>query len=384
MKTSLLHTLVTATLVTTLGSVSAAPDESKPAPPEQRPLVQLALLLDTSSSMDGLISQAKQQLWQIVNEFIAARQDGAAPRVEVALYQYGNNGLDSENGWVQQLAPLTQDLDRLSEKLFALTTNGGDEYCGQVIRDAVKELAWDSSPKVYKAIFIAGNEPFTQGPVKYAAACKGAVDRGIIVNTIHCGSEADGIQGKWKDGAALADGRFLVIDHNAQVANVAAPQDKEIADLNDRLNATYVAFGAAGAEGRMRQEAQDLNALAAPAPATVTAARAKTKASANYSNATWDLVDALKEKKIALGDLKDEQLPRELRTIEPAKRAEWVAEKQGEREKLQERLLKVSAEREAFVADELKAQSGAKTLDEAVTQAVREQAAKKAFVFEKE
>ena len=47
--------------------------------PEERPLVQLAILLDTSNSMDGLIAQAKTQLWQIVNEFIAAKQDGKAP-----------------------------------------------------------------------------------------------------------------------------------------------------------------------------------------------------------------------------------------------------------------------------------------------------------------
>jgi hypothetical protein len=94
------------------------------------PVVQLAILLDTSNSMDGLIAQAKTQLWNIVNEFATAKQDGKAPRVQVALYQYGNNGLSKEKGWVQQVLPLTDDLDKLSEQLFALKTNGGKEYCG--------------------------------------------------------------------------------------------------------------------------------------------------------------------------------------------------------------------------------------------------------------
>ncbi len=40
------------------------------------PRVQVALLLDTSNSMDGLINQAKSQLWRIVNEFAKARKDG--------------------------------------------------------------------------------------------------------------------------------------------------------------------------------------------------------------------------------------------------------------------------------------------------------------------
>ena len=40
-----------------------------------------------------------------------------------------------------------------------------------------------------RSIFIAGNEPFTQGPVNYAESCKAAITKGIIVNTIHCGGE---------------------------------------------------------------------------------------------------------------------------------------------------------------------------------------------------
>ena len=380
MKTSLISRFILGALLLPSWSAFA---ETKPAPDDERPRVQLAILLDTSNSMDGLIAQAKQQLWQIVNEFIAAKQDGKAPRVEVALYQYGNAGLSQEKGWVQQLAPLTQDLDSLSEKLFALKTNGGDEYCAWVIRDAVRDLAWDASPKVYKAIFIAGNEPFTQGPVKYSAACKAAIEHGIVVNTIHCGSEADGINGKWKDGAALADGRFLVIDHNAAVVNVVAPQDKEIAELNAKLNSTYLGYGRAGAEGKTRQEAQDKNAAQAPAPATVTAARAKTKASANYSNSEWDLIDAVKEKKADIAKLKDEELPEEVRKVAPAKRAAFVAEKSAERDDLQKQLLSLSTQREKFVAKQMKEQTATKTLDKAVTSAVREQAAKKSFVFEK-
>ncbi len=47
-----------------------------PAPPA-KPTVQLAILLDTSNSMDGLIDQAKTQLWNVVNEFVrAARTAG--------------------------------------------------------------------------------------------------------------------------------------------------------------------------------------------------------------------------------------------------------------------------------------------------------------------
>lgn len=381
MKTQILTRTILSSLVAA-GLIASAP-ATTPPPSDDKPLVQLAILLDTSNSMDGLIAQAKTQLWQIVNEFIAAKQDGKTPRVQVALYEYGNDGLSSEKGFVRQVAPLTDDLDKISESLFALKTNGGSEFCGWVIRDAVRDLAWDASPKVYKAVFIAGNEEFTQGPVAYSKSCKSAVEHGIIVNTIHCGDQRAGIDGKWLDGAKLADGKFITIETNARIAHIDAPQDKTIAELNSKLNQTYIGYGAAGVAGKARQQAQDANAASAPAPSSVTAARVKTKASGNYSNSTWDVLDAVKEKKLDLQKTKDSELPAELSKLEPAKRVEYVAEKQKERDALQSQLRKLTDEREQFVAAKQKEQTKERRLDQAVTGAVREQAAKKAFVFEK-
>ena len=374
MKTTLLAPIL-AGLFTVSGFTAEAPK------PEEKPLVQLAILLDTSSSMNGLIAQAKTQLWQIVNEFISARQDGQAPRVEVALYEYGNDGLKEKEGFVRQISPLSEDLDKISESLFALKTGGGSEFCGWVIRDAARDLAWNPSSKVYKAIFIAGNEPFDQGPVKYAGACKGAVEHGIIVNTIHCGPEKQGVEGQWLAGAKIADGKFMTIDINAQMVAINAPQDTDIAALNAKLNDTYYGWGAFGAEGKARQIAQDSNAASAPAAPAVAASRAKTKASANYSNSRWDLLDAVKEKKLDLSKAKDSELPEEVRKLEPAKRAEFVEGKQKEREAIQAELQKLSKERDQYVATQQKEQSKDRRLDEAVSGVVREQAGKKAFVF---
>jgi len=67
---------------------------------------------------------------------------------------------------------LTADLDKVSEAMFALRTNGGDDYGGQVISVATQQLAWSGSNKDVKCIFIAGNEPFSQGTVDFRDACK--------------------------------------------------------------------------------------------------------------------------------------------------------------------------------------------------------------------
>lgn len=353
-----------------------------PTPDEGQAKVQLAILLDTSGSMSGLIEQTKTQLWQIVNTFIDAKQNGKVPYVEVSLYQYGNDGLDKETHWIQEITPLTRDLDLVSKELFSLRTNGGSEYCGAVIQRATLDLKWDTSPDVYKAIFIAGNEPFTQGPIEPNQACKDAVAKGVIVNTIHCGGEQSGISGGWKSGAVLADGRFLTIDHNKAVVHVDAPQDAEIVKLNEKLNETYIAFGRLGAERAREQVAQDANAEAM-APTGAMLQRAVSKASVSYSNASWDLVDASKSKEFKIEEVKDEQLPEEMRKLDVDERKQYVAKKQAEREAIQEQIQELNKERQAFVDKKRKeiGEGAADTLDKVMVSTVREQAGKKGYVF---
>jgi hypothetical protein len=206
---------------------AAGPDTLVAAaePVKVAPKIQLAILLDTSGSMDGLINQTREQLWRIVNTFATASRDGVRPTVELALYEYGNDGIPASDQYIRQVVPLTTNLDRVSEALFALRTNGGSEYCGAVIQKASQQLEWSSNPADLKLIYIAGNEPFTQGPVDFHVSVKAAISKGIVVNTIHAGPEQVGINEHWKEAALLADGNYLAIDQNRAVARVAAPQD---------------------------------------------------------------------------------------------------------------------------------------------------------------
>jgi hypothetical protein len=346
--------------------------------------VQIALLLDTSNSMDGLIDQAKSQLWSVVNEFIRAKgRDGRPPQIEVALYEYGNDNLPAQEGFIRQVLPLTNDLDAVSEKLFALKTRGGQEYCGQVIRDATGQLTWSSSRSVYKAIFIAGNEPFSQGPVAYHESCRGAIDRGILVNTIFCGPTLQGEQTGWKDGAVLADGRYMSIDQNQKIAAIPTPQDAEIARLGTDLNKTYIPYGSMGRANQARQIAQDSNASQASTSAIVSRSVSK-GCSTLYWNDSWDLVDAIKGGKCKLDDVKDEDLPDDLRKLNKAERKAYVDDKNREREKIQTRILDLNKDREAFLAAERKKQAaeGKETLDTVILKAVRDQATRSDLRFE--
>jgi hypothetical protein len=368
----------------TLGSglVLYGPATANDPLPPNRPTVQLAILLDTSGSMSGLIGQAKTQLWNVVNEFIRARKDGRPPVIQVALFEYGKNGLSGQEGFVRLILPLTDDLDRVSEELFALKTNGGEEYCGWVIRDAVKKLEWSSSREVYKAIFIAGNEPFTQGSVDFRTSCKSAIERGILVNTIFCGASAEGRQTGWNDGAILADGRYMSIDQNQKVVEIPTPHDSMIAQLGVDLNKTYLPYGKMGQTGLARQSAQDANAGAASP--SVLVSRSVSKGNEFYCNDGWDLVDAIKNGKCKLEEVQTEDLPAEMQKLDQAGRKAKVAEAAKKREEIQAKILKLNTERDKFLAAERKKLAGAKeeTLDQAICKAIRNQAARNNFKFE--
>ena len=381
-KTSLSRLFAVITTCALISFANAKEPATTPAKETKKPLVQIAILLDTSGSMNGLIEQAKSQLWRIVNEFAKAKQDGVTPEVQVALYEYGKTSLRADQGWVRQIQPLSTDLDKISEELFALRTNGGEEYCGWVIKTAVADLAWSPATDAYKAIFIAGNEPFTQGPVNYAKSCKAAITKGIIVNTIHCGAEAEGINTKWKAGADLADGKYLVIDQNRAVVSITAPQDKEIAKLGVALNKTYLAYGVDGRLGAGRQEAQDANVASLAPTSGAVAQRAVAKASSNYRNSSWDLVDAVKEQKADVTKLKTEDLPAEMQKMNADERKAYVEKNAKERAEMQSKIATLNGERDKYVAARMKEVAGTNTLDAVVISAVREQSAKRNFKFE--
>ncbi|MCB0376276.1 MAG: VWA domain-containing protein, partial [Sinomicrobium sp.] len=287
--------------------------------------IKVALLLDTSNSMDGLINQAKAYLWDVVNELSYARCENKAPDLLIALYEYGNDGLPSREGYIRQVTGFTDDLDEISEKLFSLTTNGGSEFCGQVIQTSLRQLDWGRNADDLKLVFIAGNEPFTQGGVNYKDAAKDAVEKGVVVNTIHCGSYHAGVQGMWADGARRTGGEYMIIDHNEAIVQIKTPYDDLILQLNIQLNKTYIAYGAQGRYKAAMQAEQDVNA--ASVNEEIAVKRAVSKSSGMYKNKQWDMVDAAKDRSFDYEDLKAEELPKELKGKSSAEIKAYVAKK---------------------------------------------------------
>ncbi|MDC7223831.1 MAG: VWA domain-containing protein [Spirochaetales bacterium] len=349
---------------------------------EGAPLIQVALLLDTSNSMDGLINQAKGQLWKIVSHAGRETRKGRSPRLEVALYEYGNDSLSLLNGYVRQVVPFTTDLDSLSQALFELDTNGGSEYCGKVISQAHRQLDWDSRPETLRLLFIAGNEPFDQGPVDFSRAVQTAYEGDITVNTIFCGDYGEGQATYWERGALLGGGAYMNINSDYRHSYIQAPQDERIEELNRRLNETYLSFGAEGEIRKQRQEAQDSNAQGLGMGSLLE--RAKVKSSSSYSNSDWDLVDAYEEDGETLEMVAEAELPEEMQEMDREEREAYLEGMKEEREAIQEEITRLSQERELYLAEQasLMNEEAESTLDSAIIDAMRKSAEAKGFELE--
>lgn len=390
------------TLVATLGGAAGvayaaaqlapAPNRPPPAaiasaetpPPVEQPrdtvtdTVQIALILDTSSSMNGLINQARSHLWKMVDDIgkMTRTVDGKTRgvKIELALFEYGNDTLSADGGYIRQVLPLTSDLDKVSEQLDGLFTNGGSEYAGQAIQTAVSSLAWSNDPDALRFVFIAGNESFDQGPIPAAAAMSLAAGKDITVQLIHCGGE----EPTWSAAALLAKSDLMKIDQDKVVAHIPAPQDAEILRLGGELNSTYVAYGAQGQAALARQTKADASSAKLSTKSALE--RSQLKAKKGYKNENWDLVDAVEKDGKFLDKAKDSDLPAELQGKSLEEKQAYVQAKTAERAALKKRIAELEAERKTFLdAERAKHDPDAPSLESELMKGTKKAAAKKGY-----
>jgi hypothetical protein len=337
-------------------------------------VIQVAILLDVSNSMDGLIDQAKEQLWNMVSLLGKTECQGETPRIEIALYEYGRPTNNPMNGFVKQITPFTTDLDLLSQKLFALRTSGGDEYCGEVIHQSVRDLNWETSNNnAYKVIFIAGNESFKQGKYSSEKACAEAREKSIVINSIYCGDELQGVKEFWNSLETCGKGKYSHINQNLKETDIPTPFDSSLIALNTQLNLTYLPFGSRGVDGYAAQASADKQNLAYSRSQGVKRISAKAKGKV-YRNDSWDLVDAQSNDSLFIERLDSLSIPENLRNQSRAAIKQYVAGLQISRTGIQQEIAKINNQREAYIrTHEKNSPVQEPTLQSALEKIIREQ-----------
>ena len=348
----------------------------------EKPKIQVAILLDSSNSMEGLIDQARSQIWSVVNALNNVTKNGESPLIEVSLYHYGNDTLPSSEGFNRMLNELTTDLDLISENLFSIKTKGGQEYAGWVIDSAIKQLKWSNNPKDFRVIFIAGNEPFNQGTFDWQKAIKSALQKDVIVNTIYCGNSEASDSELWANAANQGKGSYFNLNQNQKIVTIPTPYDAEIAQLNRELNETYIYYGLQGRDLWQRQMAQDNNAFSSP-NSNAGYDRAISKGSGSYRNSSWDLVDAVTEDRVDLNTIDKNLIPDNYRRMSIPDLHKKIEEMIKKRTEIREKIAELGKKRAEYIAKNTPKQDVDKTLDNLMISALYKQLEGKGFLVKK-
>src|ERR1044071_3041418 len=197
------------------------------------PAMEMVFVLDTTGSMGGLLTGAKQRIWGIVN---AVMQTSSHPSVKVGLAAYRDRG----DQYVTQILPLTEDLDKVYSTLMDYQAEGGGDEAENVRRalaQGVAKAGWSQpAPGHAQILFLVGDAPphdYADEPDPLTTADL-AVKQGIIVNTIQCGASAT-TQQVWEAIARRGQGQYFLIPQNGGVQTISTPYDEQLSQLGSRL-----------------------------------------------------------------------------------------------------------------------------------------------------
>lgn len=331
-------------------------NDTTPLPkPPAKAHMQLVFALDATGSMSGLIAAAKEKIWAIASSM---SQTDPSPDIEIGLIFYRDRG----DQFVTSLVPLSSNLDDIYEKLMQMQANGGGdepESVNQALYEAVTQFKWNKNDSTYKTIFLVGDcPPHMNYPndIKYQQTCQLAKEKDIVLNTILMGNNSTAKR-IWGEIAACSQGSFVQLNMNVNDIVIETPFDAGIAKISDLLDANRYYYGNKEekvlAEGKMKKS--DYVALNAKSTAKVQRAEYNniSGSGSKVYYGTKELLNDIKDKKVVLEKLKDEELPDVLKQLPVAKRAAFVAQQVQLRDSLQKELKILVDKRKAYIDADL-------------------------------
>ncbi len=341
----------------------------------KQPRVEVVFCLDTTGSMSGLIEGAKKKIWSLANQIVKGKP---TPELHIGLVGYRDKG----DEYVTKVFNLDDDLDSVFKNLMSFYADGGGdtpEHVNKALNDAVHNIDWSKHDKTLKIIFLVGDCPphmDYQDGYDYHKICEEAVRDDIIINTVQCGDYAETVK-CWQEIARLGEGRYARVEQTGGMQVVETPMDEELAKLNSELEGTIIAYGSEEVRRSHSKLKEDLGAMAPE----VAAERVACKAAIGRIS-TYDLIDAVKSGELKLEDIKDKDLPDEMRGMSLKERQGHLAKKEEERKRLKVKIEDLSKKRSAYILKKLKETGDDKdSFDEIVQEVIKEQASKKGIRY---
>ncbi|HKJ50249.1 MAG TPA: vWA domain-containing protein [Gammaproteobacteria bacterium] len=348
--------------------------------------IEVVFVLDTTSSMSGLIQAAKDKIWSIASTMASAQQK---PDIRMGLVAFRDRG----DAYVTRVFDLSDDLDSMYASLMDFRAQGGGdgpESVNQALYDAIHKISWSQDERVYKVAFLVGDAPPHMDyadDVKYPATLAAAKRKGIVVNTIQSGQHQY-TRPAWQEIASLGNGEYFQVEDSGNAVAVATPYDEKLSRLAAELEDTRLFYG--DEEARAAQKAKiDAGAklrreLSPEALARRSAYNATRSGEKNLLGES-ELVDAVTSGKVELDDIAEENLPLSLQAMAPEEQKAVIAEQAKRRDELKREIGKLSESRDRFIEEKIAADGGAgDSLDEKIYRAVKDQAASVGLTYDGE
>lgn len=364
-------------LYPTLQQAQAIGTQTTQILPAQRHRIEVVFVLDTTSSMSGLIQAAKEKIWSIATTMASAQEN---PDIKMGLVAFRDRG----DAYVTRVFDLSDDLDSMYASLMDFRAEGGGdgpESVNQALYDAVNRISWSQDSGVYKVAFLVGDAPPHMdyaGEVQYPATLQEATRKGIVVNAIQSGQHAY-TKPAWQQIAALGNGQFFQVENSGNAVAVATPFDSKLSELAAKLEDTRLFYGDDEVK-RAQKRKLDANVKIRKELSSEALARRDTyNATASGKKnllGEGELVDAITSGRVELDAIPEEELPASLQALAPAAQMEVISEQARRRDQLKQEIEKLSESRSNFIKEKVSAEGGAAdSLDEKIYRAVKDQAA---------
>jgi len=353
-------------------TIDLAPGQIQQAPPK----VEVVFVLDTTGSMGGLIESAKNKIWSIASTIAQAQP---SPEIRMGLVAYRDRGDD----YVTKRTPMTDDLDTLYSELMSYQARGGGdgpESVNQALFEAVERFDWSEGDDVLRIVYLVGDAPPKmnfEDDVKHPATCRFARERGILINTIQCGSMT-GTRDVWQTIAQNANGAFAAIPQDGGTKAIATPFDEEIKQLDQELSSLMIDYG--DQDMKRYQFAKRMRAGVVAEAASEEAAADRAVYNQSHAGRTnlygrQELVSDVISGKVSLDEVPNDHLPADLQSKPMEELTVLIASNNDRRVTITARLGELGLARREF-AEKATPGGRASAFDAQVVEILTEQAAR--------
>jgi von Willebrand factor type A domain len=350
-----------------------------------QPRIDLVFCLDATGSMSGLISTAKEKIWDIATSLT---QTTPSPEIRIGMIFYRDRG----DAFVTKVYPLTSDVDSIYAELLNIKAQGGGdspESVNQALHEAVAQMSWGTGSNIYKTIFLVGDCPphmDYKDDVKYTETCKMAAEKDIIINTIKLGISCSDAVKHFQTIASLTNGNYQSLGQNADDVIIKTPYDDSINYYSFLIDSTKIYYGTYEVQSKMNYKKEKSLEIQKNASSNSKASRT----AYNYSKSgeknlygSNELINDLMNQRVNLDSIKQADLPEIMKKMTPAERKAYTEKLIQQRKTAQANITRLNILRQNYVrAEKEKTKSQTATsFSDTIFEVMQKQAASKGVML---